>query len=104
MKPLILPIPPLDKDGKIRLTPDELNDLISKAYDSGYSDGLNNRSILPYPYYPTTPEPIPTSPTWPTWPSPYVTWTCQTRATPNTTVTAFNQASTNWTEEVKKSM
>ena len=97
MKPLILPTPPVGKDGKIHITPNELEKLIDKAYEAGFSDGMK---IVPTPSPDPYPHPSPLSPF-----SPYINWTCSSSKDVKDIFT--NTASSpdvDWTMEVKKSM
>ena len=88
MKPFILPTPAVDKFGKINLTPQELEELINKAYDAGWYDGkLANKPTLPYPYVPC--------PSWPTWPT--ITWTCGNDSQ-NITTDSLSGCTSNWSE------
>lgn len=52
-----------DKNGKIELTEEELEDLLKESYDEGYRDGYNVNKVA-YPYYPNT---TPVNPSYPGW-------------------------------------
>lgn len=100
MKPLILPTPPVSKDGKIHITPDELQKLIDKAYEAGLSDGMK---IVPTPSPNPYPYPSPLSPC-----SPYITWTCGSSINSKDIKDIFTNTTSSpdvdWTTEVKKVM
>lgn len=92
MGPLLLPIPPLDPEGKIRLTLNELQDLIDKAYEAGLQDG---GQFTPAP----NPGPSPDNPLYPNW-----TFGVADINTTLTQSTLTNETRVNWSEEVKKAM
>ena len=102
MKPLVLPIPPVGKDGKIHITPNELEKLIDKAYEAGLSDGMK---IVPTPSPDPYPYPSPLSPVSPLSPFyPYITWTSTSINGTGGYNQFTNHSDVNWTEEVKKAM
>lgn len=61
-----------EKDGKILLTEEELSELLKKAYDNGYAEGMARMPIITQPTNPApnpyTPPSIPVSPTYPNSP------------------------------------